>query len=92
MIRLALSPDNITISPEVAGFRSKKYERLEETDKRIASLEKDVVRWPDDEYLSQELEVQRRNRENTNKSIETAESLVAQSLQLLSIPQKNLPR
>ncbi len=91
MIRLALPGGKITISDGIGDFRSKRYKRLAETEKRITTLERDVARWPDDEYLSQELVIQKKNHEDTRKSIDTVEFLISESVRLLSGSQKNLP-
>jgi len=91
MIRLALPADRITISSGIGDYRSKKYKRLEETEKRITSLQRDVSRWPDDEYLSHELQIQEKNREDTRKSIDTVEFLISESVRLISESQKKLP-
>lgn len=88
MIRLAIAADGITISSRVGEYRPQKYKRLAETEKRIASLQKELSRWPDDEYASHELQVQQKNLEDTRKSIETVEFLIAEALRLLSHTQK----
>jgi PAS domain S-box-containing protein len=89
LVRLALFPENITILPGIAGFRSDKHKRLQTIDEKIAKLTSGLSRRTDDEYLVDELKIQKENRANTQKSIDTIETLFTESLRLLGISRKN---
>ena len=85
-VRLAIAPERIEVSDEVRSFRSKKYDQIEKLTLKIEEIRQEISKNSTNEYLARELEIQKKNLENTRKSIQTIEFLIEEAFDLLENP------
>ncbi len=89
-IRLALLPENIEITENIKKYRSKKHKYALGITEKIGELEESLARSRgDDEYLKEELKIQRINRINILKSIEIVEYLIHETVKMLKSSEPN---
>jgi PAS domain S-box-containing protein len=83
-IRLAILPENIEISRRIKDYRSKKHKYVSGIAEKIAYLEEGLADSQGaDAYIKEELKIQRINRINILKSIETVEYLIHETIKIL---------
>jgi hypothetical protein len=84
-IRLAIKPENIEITENIKKYKSKKYKYLETINEKIREYEEKLKESTSDkEYLKDELRIQKVNKINVLKNIETVEFLVHETVKVLN--------